>query len=66
MTEGYTKWRVGGGSKREENKTGEERARVSRAAPVRYATVCVHDSVPEGILLILRGPLRKVICTIRK
>lgn len=65
-------YEMGGGLKREEkkNKTGEERRgrayRVSRTASVRYATVCVHDSVPEGILLISRGPLRKVICTIRK
>lgn len=36
-------------------------ARVRACVRVR-----ARDSVPEGILLISRGPLRKVICTIRK
>lgn len=40
-------------------------ASLSRCIAIQ-ACVRARDSAPEGILLISRGPLRKVICTIRK
>lgn len=48
---------------REKGEIGE--ASLSRCIAIQ-ACVRARDSAPEGILLISRGPLRKVICTIRK